>query len=401
MKKTLAIALCTLLLLAPAVSLADGVQLTMGSWRVDDSVQVEAMLAKYKELSGVEIVFQPTTSAQYNSVLRMQLDAGTGPDLMYARSYETGRDLYEAGFLVDVSGIPGVKENFAPSSLEPWQNTDGSLFAVPFAAVSQVIYYDKDIFAEQGIEVPYTWDEFIAACDKLLAAGITPIANGLGSNWDILECVFLGMLPNYVGGSESRALYESGEKALNDEAFVKAYTDFQQMTKYFPEGFESIGNDDAVMVFATGRAAMVMDGSWSCGTNDEYGANWGTMAFPVPEGGEAAMCFHPDMAIAGNSISQYPDEVAAFLEWIATPEGAQIVADYLPAGFFPMIDAPITFKNERVTEILALNEGRVTDARFVWPKLMGLYNPMLEQLNALARGETTPQAAADAVAAAK
>jgi len=237
-------------------------------------------------------------------------------------------------------------------------------------------------------------------CDALVAAGVTPLANGLASNWDILECVFLGMLPNYVGGAEERAKYESGEKALNDEAFVHAYTDFQTLTKYLPEGFESISNDDAIMYFATGRSAMVIDGSWSSGTSDEYGINWGAMAFPVPEGGYDAMCFHPDMAIAGNTATQYPDEVNAFLAWIATPEGAQIVADYLPAGFFPMIDAPITLKNERLTEILALNEGKELDARFVWPKLMALYNPMLEQLNALARGETTPQEAADAVAAA-
>jgi raffinose/stachyose/melibiose transport system substrate-binding protein len=329
----------------------------------------------------------------------MQLDAGTGPDLLYARSYETGRELYSAGFLQDVSDVPGVKENFVASSLEPWQNADGTLFAVPFAAVSQVIYYNKDIFAENNLEVPATWDEFIAVCDALKAAGVTPIGNGLASNWDILECVFLGMLPNYVGGAEERAKYESGEKKLNDEAFLQAYTDFTALTAYLPEGYASIGNDDGIMEFALGRTAMVIDGSWSCGTLDEYGVNWGSMAFPVPASGSAAVCFHPDMAIAGNAATAYPEEVKAFLAWIATPEGAQVAADYLPAGFFPMINAPITFKNERMTDILSLNEGKITDARFIWPSLMALYDPMLEQLNALTRGETTPQAAADAVAA--
>ncbi|GHU70871.1 sugar ABC transporter substrate-binding protein [Clostridia bacterium] len=398
MRKILSLLIILALALTPVLALAEGVSLTMGSWRVDDSVMVEALLAQYKETTGVEIVFQPNPSAQYNSVLRTQLDAGIGPDLLYARSYFTGRDLYENGFLMDVSDIPGLKENFVASSLEPWQNTDGTYFAVPFAAVSQVVYYNIDIFAENGLEIPQTWDEFIAVCDALQAAGITPLGNGLASNWDILECVFLGMLPNYVGGADSRALYESGEKKLNDEAFVQAYTDFQQLSKYFPDGFEALGNDDGVMMLALGQCAMVIDGSWSSVTQDEYGLNWSSFAFPVPAGHEAALCFHPDMGIAGNTKTEHPEEVKAFLAWLATPEGAQITADYLPTGFFPMINAPITFKNERVTDMLSLNEGRITDARFIWPNLMNLYDPMVEQLNKLARGETTPQEAADAIA---
>lgn len=400
MKKLLSLLLVTLLLLAPAISLAEGVELTMGSWRTDDTAMVEQLLAKYKELTGVSIVFQPTTSAQYNSVLRMQLDAGTGPDLYYSRSYETGAELFTAGFNMDVSDVPGVKENFVPASLEPWSTAEGKIFAVPFAAVSQPIYYNKDIFTQQGVEVPKTWEEFIAVCQKLKEAGITPLANGLASNWDILECVFLGMIPNYIPGPEARAAYEKGEKKFSDPEFVKILTDFTQIKDYLPEGFSSIENNDAGVFFATGQAAMLMDGSWSCGTFDEYGVNWGSMAFPAPEGFTSGMCFHPDMAIAGNAATKHPEEVKAFLAWIATPEGAQITADYLPAGFFPMINAPITFKNERVTEILALNEGKVTDARFVWPKLMKLYDPMLQQLNALVRGEIEPQAAADAIQAA-
>ncbi|MCL1796535.1 MAG: extracellular solute-binding protein, partial [Clostridia bacterium] len=162
--------------------------------------------------------------------------------------------------------------------------------------------------------------------------------------------------------------------------------------------FEAINNDDAVTYFSIGRSAMLMNGSWSAGDYEDD-LNWGAIAFPVPEGGYNALCFHPDMAIAGNTATEYPEEVKAFLAWIATPEGAQITADYLPDGFFPMIDAPITLNDERVNEIIALNEGRITDARFIWPKLIDLYVPMLEELNALLRGETTPQEAADAVAA--
>jgi raffinose/stachyose/melibiose transport system substrate-binding protein len=401
MKKLTALILVALLLatMLPALVQAEAVKLTMGSWRSDDAEKVQALLDKYKEMTGVEIIFQPTVSDQYNATLRLQLDNGTGPDLFYSRSYAVGQELFDAGFAMDCTDIPGVKENFSSSALNAWQTPDGKAFAVPFAAVSQVVYYNKTLFAEHGLTVPATFEEFLTLNQALKDKGVEPLANGIASNWDILECVFLGMLPNYVGGPEQRAKYESGELKMNDENFVKALTDYAALTKFFPEGFESISNSDGPAMLGLNRAAMFIDGSWTCGTFADYGVDWGAFAFPAPEGNAPGMCFHPDMGITGNNATKHPEEVKAFLAWLATPEGAQTVSTYLPLGFFPMISAPITFADEAVTELLALNEGKVLDARFVWAKLLGMYTPMVEQLNAIARGETTPEAAAELFAA--
>ena len=96
MRKLTALLLAVLMMagLLPALTQAETVKLTMGSWRSDDAEKVQALLDKYKELTGVEIAFQPTVSDQYNATLRLQLDNGTGPDLMYARSYATCVELF-------------------------------------------------------------------------------------------------------------------------------------------------------------------------------------------------------------------------------------------------------------------------------------------------------------------
>ena len=86
MKKLLAVLLAVLICALPMAAMAEPVTLTMGSWRTDDAEQVGALLARYEELTGVKIVFEPTTSTQYNATLRLQLDNGTGPDLFYSRS---------------------------------------------------------------------------------------------------------------------------------------------------------------------------------------------------------------------------------------------------------------------------------------------------------------------------
>ena len=396
MKKLLALALALMMLALPSLVLADG-ELTMGSWRTDDTEQVTALLAKYEELTGVKIVFQPTTSTQYNATLRQQLDGGIGPDLFYSRTYSAGAELSENGFNVVCNDIPGVKENFTETALEGFTDKDGNIFAVPFAAVSHFVYYNKGIFADNGIEVPATFEEFLAACEKLKAAGIVPLANGIAGNWDILECVLCSMVPNYIT-AEERVAYEKGEKKLNDEVWVKIYEDFAKLVPYLPEAFASLDEEQADVMFGLGQAAMVIDGSWSYGSlaGDDYDIDVGFFSFPAPEGYAAGFSLHPDFGMAGNAASTHPEEVKAFLAWMASPEGAKIVAEVIPAGFLPLISADVAPEGSIISEMNAVGVGKNADRRFVW-NMMPLYTPIVEQLNAICRGEQTPAGAADAV----
>ena len=397
MKKLLAVLLAVMICALPMAAMAEQVQLTMGSWRTDDAEQVGALLAKYEELTGVKIVFEPTTSTQYNATLRLQLDNGTGPDLFYSRSYSTGAELSEAGFNVVCNDIPGVKENFTESALSAFTDSQGNVFAVPFAAVSHFVYYNKAIFEEQGIEVPTTFEEFLDVCQKLKDAGIQPLSNGIAANWDILECVLLGMVPNYIT-AEERPAYETGEKKMNDETWVEIYTDFAKLVPYLPDGFEAIDNDNANVMFGLGQSAMLIDGSWSYGTlsGDDYDIDVGFFSIPAPEGKAAGFSLHPDFGIAGNAASAHPEEVKAFLAWLASPEGAKIAAEVIPAGFLPLINADVAPEGSIISEMNAVGEGKNADRRFVW-NMMALYTPIVDQLNAICNGEQTPAGAADAI----
>ena len=239
-----------------------------------------------------------------------------------------------------------------------------------------------------------------SAMQILKDAGIQPLSNGIAANWDILECVLLGMVPNYIT-AEERPAYETGEKKMNDETWVEIYTDFAKLVPYLPDGFEAIDNDNANVMFGLGQSAMLIDGSWSYGTlsGDDYDVDVGFFSIPAPEGKAAGFSLHPDFGIAGNAASEHPEEVAAFLEWLASPEGAKIAAEVIPAGFLPMINADVAPEGGIVAQMNAQGEGKNADMRFIWAAMMDLYTPMVEQLNAICRGEATPQEAADAIAA--
>jgi len=405
MKKRTILSLLLAVMLVASFSvcaLAAEVELRMGSWRTDDVAQMNNVLAEYKKIvPNVNIVFQAINPPDYNATLRTQLESGAGPDLIYARSYATGRELFEAGFFADCTDIPGLMDNFTAANLAPWQAPDGRMFAIPFAAVSHAVYYNKDVFKKEGLEIPNTWDEFIALCAALKDKGYTPLANGVAEEWDILECFFLGMLPSFVGGADERVLYESGEWKLNNLAFVTAFSALAQAAPYLPDGFEAMTSYDSQVMFGAEMAVMLPDGSWNIKVYDDAPFEWGLFALPGPKAGDTVITFHPDMAISMNAATAHPEEARAFLEWLCTEEGVAIASSAFPTGFFPMIDFPITLEDVHANEFLALNAGRETDARFVWPALIDLYTPMNHAVINVLKGTMTPQEAADSVEAAR
>ena len=93
----------------------------------------------------------------------------------------------------------------------------------------------------------------------------------------------------------------------------------------------------------------------------------------------------------------HPEEVKAFLTWLASVEGATITAAVIPDGFLPMINADVAAEGSIVASMNAVGEGKNADMRFVWSKMMSLYTPMVEQLNAICRGEQTPEGAANEI----
>ncbi|WP_304244542.1 ABC transporter substrate-binding protein [Gracilinema caldarium] len=380
------------------------VKLVMGSWRADDVEQMKGLLAEYsKTHPNVIIEFKPTNPPDYNATLRLQLTSGTGPDLMYARSYATGLQLFNDGFFADVSSIPGLKENFTEGARSPWMTADGKSFAVPFVAVSHGVYYNKDIFNKLRISIPETWEDFLKVCDKIKAAGITPVANSLGDEWDIAEVVFMSIAPNFIGGREGRLAYESGKRPWNDANMVATFQAMKDLVPYLPAGFEALTYNDSNALFATGKAAMYFDGSWTLGTFKDVPFQWGVFAPPPPKGKAPQICFHADAGIAMNTKTKYPKEASEFLAWIASKDGATIAAKYLPTGFYPMINAKITIADPHANEMLALNQGRGLDVRLAWPRLMegepSGYNLIMYGSIQVMKGIKTPQQAADDLAA--
>lgn len=389
---------------------AEKVTLTLGSWRVDDVEAVNKVLAAFKAKNpNIDIKFNPTNPPDYNAVLRTQLTGGTGPDLMYLRSFKISADLYKDGFLAPITDMPKLKANFTEGNLSPWTNDKGVIYGLPFMAVSHGIYYNADIFKKYKIKVPATWEQLMAAAKKLKAAGVIPFSNGSKDQWDMNEIVFMNLLPDFIGGRASRLEYETGKVPFNDEKMVAAFQAIKDIASYLPAGQEGVSYYDSQQLFLLGKAAMFFGGSWDVAMFEKAapGFNWSIMATPAPSGKKTVVCFHPDCGIGINKVSKHQKEARIFLDWLTSKQAAQILADEVP-GFYPLSKngSALKVKSEHASEFLAISKGKETDLRFDWPVIMDApqgkpdgYTLTQNAALAVAKGAMTPKQAADSLQA--
>jgi raffinose/stachyose/melibiose transport system substrate-binding protein len=394
---------------APATAVpaapAAKVSLVLGSWRVDDSDAWTKILAAFnQDYPNITVKFDPTNPPDYNATLQTQLTTGTGPDLMFVRSFEVGRGLFTSGYLASLKDLPGLADAIPAETNAPWASDKGEPFAVPIAAVSNGIFYNMDAFAANNIAIPKTWEDLMAAAKTLKAAGMTPFSNGLKDEWDINEVVWMGLVPSAIGGLNGRNAYLNGDKCFNDPTMVASFQQIADMQPYLPNGFEAIGVNDAENLFIQGKAAMVFDGSWSIKIFEQANPSfkWGVFQIPAPAGKDLYETFHIDAAIGMNAATKNPDAAKTFLQWLETKNFNDAFANNIP-GFFPMSKSPTTITDPIAATILGFNAAaKGTDIRFTWDKIMSppsgmqsAYNLALAGEDAILKGTMTPQQAAD------
>jgi raffinose/stachyose/melibiose transport system substrate-binding protein len=381
------------------------VMLTLGSWRPEDVEQMSRILAQFHvQYPSITIKFDPTSAPDYDAALAAQLQAGTGPDLMYLRSFSVSRNMFNRGFLESLSDVPNVRQYFQPAMLAPWSTETDIVYGVPFIATSHGVYYNQDIFEKLNLAVPQTWEELRAAAQTIEKAGIIPFANATGDAWTVAELMFMNLAPNFIGGREGRQQYLTGARCFNDAHMVAAFQAVKDLAPFLPPNQDQLKYADSQQLFLQGKAAMWLSGSWDIPFFEAQrpAFRWSVFAPPPPHGQSGYLTFHLDAGLGLNAASKYQAEARTFLNWIADPAAGALLANELP-GFFPMQPGLPPLQDEHAQTFLKLNEGRGTDVRFAWEKLRDgspdAYSLIQENVVKVIDGQATAQQAADALQA--
>lgn len=363
-------------------SAQDPVKLTLGSWRTEDlAVWEDTILPAFEAAHpGIEVEFSPTNTNEYNAAIQSAVEGGTGPDLITCRPFDVNRSWIEAGYLDKLDGLPAL-DAFEPGALAAWNDDADSHYCVPVAAVLAGFFYNKDIFAELGLQVPTTQAEFIAVLQAIKDSGkYDPLALGSAESWQLGYNGLANIGPNYWKGEEGRLGLIDGTKKLTDPEFVAALQAFNEWKPFLPAGQEAIEYADMQQLFSLGRAAILPDGSWDINQVTSTGINTGVFGPPVAAAGDQRYLQEmPDMAIGINANSANKDAAKTFLDWIVTPEFLDLYVNNAP-GFFAMTKEPVTYTNPLAQEFADLKVGAELTPRLALDRLSSGTPPLDDEI---------------------
>lgn len=205
----------------------------------------------------------------------------------------------------------GVPENVADAF-----TFDGKIYAAPYCALYTTVLYNKDCFEQVGItEIPETFDEFLDACDKLVAAGITPI--GLKNDSWASFIWFQQLI-----GAYDPQLYSdlcSGEKAYTDPEVKEVMQIWKDM---FDKGYfgEPVTIQDVRRNMATGVTAMMLDVNSEVPVlNRDYGMvseeNLSTFAFPSMNDGAKIIFYEASPICVASASADKGSALKALESW--------------------------------------------------------------------------------------
>jgi len=262
--------------LSAGAVLADDVILTHDKPFYSAFLQAVGDICGFKEQS-----YNPPE--QFKAFVTSSIASGQTPEIFTWWSGATFRDEMVAtgqiGQLDDLWAELIASGSFTAASAEPF-TVDGHIYALPLGINKWVMLYNPTLFAKAGIEgEPKTWDELMAAAEKLKAAGITPFVSTNQDGWRgfiWFEEIMIRLSPTaYLGLFDGTTSY--------DDPIVREA--FQIWSDMYAKGyFSDPRSNQEVLDFASGGGAMNLIGDWAIGLMAKAGMEVGTTldAFVVP-----------------------------------------------------------------------------------------------------------------------
>lgn len=227
----------------------------------------EQDLAKqFEAQTGIHIDYQIIPAANYFQVLDTKLNSGQGPDIFGGQSGVSDLEVQYnvTQNAVDLSNQGWVKRE-DPSALGQ-ATLNGKVYGQEIWDIYSgywVIVYNKDLFQKAGITgVPATYNDFVADCAKLKAAGIIPIYEPISDGWhQVLWWPEIGARMEQLEPGLYDKLNANQTNFTNDPASNTALT---QLNELYQKGYfgstalsDQYANTEKEM--ASGKYAMVID----------------------------------------------------------------------------------------------------------------------------------------------
>jgi ABC-type glycerol-3-phosphate transport system substrate-binding protein len=281
----------------------------------------------------VEHVAQPTDSVQYYQIIQSAATANDGPDV--AMFHPGARVEGFADIISDLNPYIGdVKGKFTPASIAAC-SVGGKVKLLPLTMQGFGIYYNKAYFKKAGLNpnaAPKTPKEFLAACEKLKAAGIVPITTGQTYTIDFfLRCAVANAYGPKVAGLKDGSQKFDTPAFKDAAAFMKTLIEKGYIEK---EGLSRPYFMDSIDKFAAGSGAIFVGllsdvANWK-GFSDKLGADnvgyFPAINFPSGKYKDQQVAQGAGIGYGVMKWSKQQKLAAAYVKFVSSGDGAKTYA---------------------------------------------------------------------------
>lgn len=296
------------------------------------------IIAAFEEQNpGIHIDITGREVSEHNTQMLLLAGENKLPDIFWAE--QTPAKEYAAkGYLYDMTEALneyGINDSLL-DGLVNCCTVDGKDYGLPSEVMMVGFFYNKDLFAQAGIEsVPVTYEEFLEVVDKLNEAGIVPLTVGAQDNYSIWA--FETMLARYGFFEKLEGLLDGSESWVNDD-FIHFFEKVEEMRNHgaFTPDISNIGYFEAKESFLAGNAAMFNTGAWDIADfegseiADKIGFFWGPTFSDSPYKQEIGIKAAGGVYVISSKAAEDPavlDAALKFWSFYYGEEGTKIIAE--------------------------------------------------------------------------
>lgn len=314
-----------------------------------------------------EVKVTLTSVPDAGTVLKTRIANGEAPDVINIYPQNADFKGWAAdGQFVDLTDESDILGNLNEGAAEAYA-VDSKIYNVPLTTNVSGIYYNKDAFAELGIEVPKSLAEFQEIVKKIKDDGQTPFAEALGDPWTVNGYAQLAWIQS--AGSPQAAndyLRFSDKGAIKSDEVTKnvaAYLDL--LAGNGQSNSDGALYADTVAVFAEGKALMMANGSWALTVIKQQEPDFEVGFFPMPgltADAPVMTVGAADMAVSISADSENIDASKDFVKYLSSTEAMQ--------KYYDVDGSPTSVKGvetegkfEELADVAAL---AFTDQQAIW-----------------------------------
>ncbi len=348
---------------------------------------------------GVKVEFEEKGFEQIQKTASMVLNSDEAPDLMeYNKGNATAGLLSKQGLIADLSEEVTRRgwEKLLPGGLATTAKYDdrgvmgsGKWYGLPNYGEFVMVYYNKDLFEKHKVEVPTTFEEFTAALDTFVKAGVTPIASA-GAEYPAQQIVYQLALSKAQRPWVNAVQTYNGKVDFHGPEFTYGAQTFADWVSkgYVDKKSSGLKAEDMGVAFMKGEFPVMISGSWWYGRVVEEATSfeWGHFLFPgatMAPGSSGNLWVVPEK-------SENKDLVYDFIDLTMTKDIQNLLGN---SGGVPVAADPAAITDAKSKELIeTFNKLTAQDGLAFYPDwpAPGYYDVLVAGTQNLINGSKTP-----------